>query len=150
MLVGHRVGGDTGNMSDLGLLTLAEIAELRTRAHLFNRTGKVTAVLLEQACEWVNDNGSVLVGSPGDWFLDDGCRVWSAVDAAFRSSYVDDGDGRWRRVGQVQAVCLDRAVLVPTLEGNALATAGDWLCWYPHSDECWLVSPAMFTATPAV
>lgn len=128
-------------------LSATELDTWRARARSYRRWGPVQAVRLTAALTWQNDYGSELVGQAGDWLCRDRERFWTVQDAAFRRRYRRRWGQFWRR-GEVLAVRCDADVTVATLEGQARARAGDWLCFDPDSGEYWPVVAEAFTGRP--
>lgn len=112
----------------------------------FERIGDVSAERLAEDIAWTSSGGDLLTGRAGDWAVSDGIDRWTVADGVFRATYVAAGDGRWRKAARVRAVRVDERVEVMTLEGRAVAEAGDWVVRNP-SGESWPVPAKVFART---
>lgn len=104
-----------------------DLHRLLDGAPRYRATTRVRAQRLVGARTWRTANGSDLDAAAGDWLLTDGRREWTVDADVFARSYERLADGTFRKSTTVQAVQLDEAVDVPTLEGVSAAVAGDWL-----------------------
>ncbi|WP_342001777.1 RyR domain-containing protein [Microbacterium sp. LWH7-1.2] len=93
----------------------------------YRRRGEVTAQRVSAPWRWTTQSGSVMEAQAGDWRVSDGERSWSVRPAEFAASYRSAGDGRWRRIGTVNARRAEEAERIETLEGVAIAATGDWI-----------------------
>lgn len=93
----------------------------------FSRVGTVTAERRDTAWTWTSDSGHTMRADAGDWAITEDGKVWSVRDEIFRDTYEPAGDGRWRRMGRVQARPAQAGETVDTLEGPTTAADGDWV-----------------------
>ena len=129
-------------------LSKDELACLHENAVAYVRAGNggtVQALRIPSGVTWMNDYGSVLQAHAGDWIVTDGKKVWSVVNDYFQRNYAKTPEG-YERVGWVLAVRLREDARVMTLEGEAYAQAGDWVCWERWSEDCWPVTDKSFRA----
>lgn len=122
----------------------AALAEA-TQDGQFVTTGVVKAQQLSTPRIWKTSNGSELVGRPGDWLVESGEDSWTVQKDVFLATYAEQSPGVYRKTAPVHATRLRDDAIVQTLEGDALAKAGDWLV-ANSSGDCWPVTHADFTA----
>lgn len=114
------------------------------RAQAFQRCGDVRAVRLTAPRTWTTGNGSGLRAEAGDWQVcDEHGHERTVSDAAFRASHQPLGGDRWLRTGTIRAWRVTEVTTVRTLEGTAVAIAGDWIA-EGHHGERWPVSADHF------
>jgi hypothetical protein len=113
----------------------------------FERVGTVRARLLHTRRTWNRRPGNELSGEPGDWRVMDAFGHERTVrDAEFRASHEPlDGD-LWRRTGTFRAWRASEEVVLRTLEGRAVARAGDWIVESPGGER-WPVTDRQFQRT---
>lgn len=89
--------------------------------------------------------GDTMVAGPGDWAVrePDGDRWWSVRDDVFRAGHEHVEGSLWRRTGFVRARQAHDRVVIDTLEGRALAAAGDWVV-QSADGHSWPVGPDEF------
>lgn len=111
------------------------------------RRGEVLATQLDHEWTWQTATGDTIRARPGDWQVTDPetGRQWSADPAAFHAGHEPVGAGRYRRTGFVLARPAHLGEQVNTMEGPAVAEAGEWLV-EGDLQERWLVPGARFTA----
>lgn len=120
-----------------------DIDEFLVNANSYRSRLPVIAERLTAGILWLSDAGSALTASLGDWLLTDGESIWTVAADVFPETYRAMGDGRYVKTALVTARQLDHADEFMTLEGEALAAAGDWLVRNP-SGEVWPVSDDEF------
>jgi hypothetical protein len=118
-----------------------------THAAWYERVGTVRARKLQTRRTWKRRSGDELAGNPGDWrVLDDSGDERTVRDAEFMVSHEHLGGERWRRTGTYQAWQVDEAQVLQTMEGRAVAQAGDWVV-EGYGGERWPVSDEQFRRT---
>jgi hypothetical protein len=94
----------------------------------FERIGTVRAKQLHAHRRWTRRSGDELCGDPGDWrVIDEGDDERTVRDLEFRASHEPLGGERWRRTGAYSAWQVGEKVVLRTMEGRAVAQAGDWV-----------------------
>jgi len=97
-------------------------------AATFRRVGTVRAERLSASQPWVARSGDELCGDAGDWHVvDDAGADRTVRDWHFRASHEPLGGDRWHRTGTVRAWRIGEEVVLRTMEGRAVAQAGDWI-----------------------
>ena len=111
----------------------------------FRRTGTVVAEQRDAAWTWTTRSGDTMAAGPGDWAVrePDGDRWWSVRDDMFRAGHEHVEGSLWRRTGFVRARQTHDSVVIDTLEGRALAAAGDWVV-QSADGHSWPVGPDEF------
>lgn len=111
----------------------------------YRRTGEVIAHRLPRAKEWRDGSGNTLHARAGDfWVTDvDGSNGRSVGFEAFAATYELVQSDRYRRVGEVLAHPAAVGETVLTLEGEAVAAAGDWLVQDANGNR-WFVPGGVF------
>jgi hypothetical protein len=113
----------------------------------FQRVGTVRARLLHTRRTWHRRSGSELSGDAGDWrVLDDFGDERTVRDAEFRASHEPLNGDIWRRTGTFRAWRVSDEVVLRTLEGRAVAKAGDWIVEGPGGER-WPVTDRQFRRT---
>jgi len=113
-------------------------------AAAFERTGVVHARQLVTRRRWTRRSGDELTGDPGDWrVVDDRAEERTVRDRVFRASHEPLGDGVWRRTGIYTAWQVSERLAVRTMEGWAIAQAGDWIVEGPRGER-WPVADEQF------
>jgi hypothetical protein len=113
----------------------------------YERIGTVRARKLQARRTWKRRSGDELAGNPGDWrVLDDSGDERTVRDAEFMVSHEHLGGERWRRTGTYLAWQVDEAQVLRTIEGRAVAEAGDWVV-EGYGGERWPVSDEQFRRT---
>jgi Trk K+ transport system NAD-binding subunit len=113
----------------------------------YERVGTVRARKLQTRRTWKRRSGDELAGNPGDWrVLDDSGDERTVRDAEFVVSHEHLGGERWRRTGSYLAWQVDEARVLQTIEGRAVAQAGDWVV-EGYGGERWPVSDDQFRRT---
>lgn len=97
------------------------------RATWYRPIREVRARRLERESGWTTPSGSTLRAAAGDWELTDGTRTWTVASDIFAKTYTEVAPGVYRKTGRVQAVRLNEDAVIPTLEGESVARAGDWV-----------------------
>lgn len=111
---------------------------------LWVRVACVSAVRVDGPLAWVSARGSVLRCEAGDWLLSDGTAEWTVRAGVFAVTYRRCGGcGGWRKHAPVTARQVAADTEVDTLEGRAVALAGDWVVRNPGGDE-WPVPAGVF------
>jgi hypothetical protein len=113
----------------------------------YERVGFVQARKLQSRRIWTRRSGDELAGNPGDWrVLDDWGDERTVREAEFLVSHEHLGGERWRRTGTYRAWQVDEPRVLRTIEGRAVAQAGDWVV-EGHGGERWPVSNEQFHRT---
>jgi hypothetical protein len=113
----------------------------------FERTGIVRAKQLQAPRRWTRRSGDRLRGGPGDWcVIDDGDDERTVRDLEFRASHEPLGGGLWRRTGTFSAWRVSERLVLRTMEGQAIAQAGDWVV-EGHRGARWPVTDEQFRRT---
>lgn len=124
-------------------LRAADAAALAETGELWMASGDIEAFQLTISTTWYNHNGSPQSAAAGDWLCNDGRAIWTVASEVFAATYTASGKGRFRKTFPVRAVQLDCDCVIETLEGDALAGAGDFLVMN-RSGECWPVREKNF------
>jgi hypothetical protein len=118
----------------------------------FRRVGTVRARRLHARRLWTRRSGEELHGDAGDWRVVDGGGDERTVrDPEFRESHEPLGGEFWLRTGRHRAWRVSQALVLRTMEGRAIAKAGDWVV-EGASGERWPVTDDQFRrsyTTPA-
>lgn len=94
----------------------------------FTRIGEVRARKLNAGRTWQSTSGDTFTADAGDWLVADEFGNERTIrDGEFHASHAPLGDGRWRRTGTVLAWRVSEPTAVHTIEGRAVAQAGDWI-----------------------
>jgi hypothetical protein len=108
----------------------------------FQRIGVVRARRLRARRPWVRRSGDQLCGDAGDWrVIDEAGDERTVRDVEFRASHEPLSNELWRRTGTYSAWRVTEEVVLRTMEGRAVAQAGDWVVEgfrgerWPISDE---------------
>jgi hypothetical protein len=97
-------------------------------ARPYRRFGTVRAWRLDDDLPWTSSSGTKLSGHVNDWHVRDEHGDERTVrDAEFQVSHEPLGGDRWRRTGRFRAWRVAGQVTVRTVEGPAVARAGDWI-----------------------
>jgi hypothetical protein len=113
----------------------------------FERTGIVRAKQLQAPRRWTRRSGDQLRGRPGDWcVIDDGDDERTVRDPEFRGSHEPLGGELWRRTGTFSAWRVSERLVLRTMEGQAIAQAGDWVV-EGHRGARWPVTDEQFRRT---
>lgn len=113
----------------------------------FERTGIVRAKQLSALRRWTRRSGDELYGDPGDWrVVDDGDDERTVRDLEFRASHEPLGGESWRRTGTYRAWQVSEKLVLRTMEGRAVAQAGDWVV-EGHRGQRWPVTDEQFRKT---
>jgi hypothetical protein len=113
----------------------------------FERTGIVRAKQLQAPRRWTRRSGDQLRGGPGDWSVtDDGNDERTVRDPEFRTSHEPLGGELWRRTGTFSAWRVSERLVLRTMEGQAIAQAGDWVV-EGHRGARWPVTDEQFRRT---
>jgi hypothetical protein len=113
----------------------------------FERTGIVRAKQLQARRRWTRRSGDQLCGDPGDWrVIDDGDDERTVRDLEFRASHEPLGGELWRRTGTFSAWRVSERLVLRTMEGQAIAEAGDWVV-EGHRGARWPVTDEQFRRT---
>ena len=108
-------------------------------AAVFERIGIVQARQLQARRRWTRRSGDELAGGPGDWrVIDEANDERTVRDLDFRASHEPLGGDRWRRTGTYSAWQVSEELVIRTMEGRAVAQAGDWIVEgqrWPVTDE---------------
>jgi hypothetical protein len=114
-------------------------------AATFRRIGEVRAQRITAGRPWTRPSGDVMSGASGDWQVrDDFGDERTVRDPEFVVTHEPLGGDRWRRVGTVRAWRVSDATVVRTLEGRAVAAAGDWIVQGPGGER-WPVTDEQFS-----
>lgn len=138
-----RIAPGYGN-EDLPRLSTADAAAIAATGDLWQASGDIEAYRLTMPTTWYNHNGSPESAVVDDWLCNDGRAIWSVSSAVFTETYTALGGGRFEKRFPVHAIRLDTDCVIETLEGDARATAGDWLVMNAGR-ECWPVQGWIFT-----
>jgi hypothetical protein len=113
----------------------------------FERIGVVQARQLNVRRRWTRRSGDELTGSPGDWrVIDEANEERTVRDLDFRTSHEPLGGDRWRRTGVYSAWRVSERLVLRTMEGRAVAQAGDWVV-EGHRGQRWPVTDDQFRRT---
>jgi len=113
----------------------------------FERTGIVRAKQLQAPRRWTGRSGEQLCGGPGDWcVIDDGDDERTVRDLEFLASHEPLGGDLWRRTGTFSAWRVSERLVLRTIEGQAVAQAGDWVV-EGHWGARWPVTDEQFRRT---
>jgi hypothetical protein len=113
----------------------------------YERVGTVRARKLQARRTWKRRSGDELTGNPGDWrVFDDSGDERTVRDAEFMVSHEHLGGEVWRRTGTYRAWQVDEDQVLRTMEGRAVAQAGDWVV-EGYGGERWPVSDEQFRRT---
>lgn len=139
-----------GVLSSLQLLATLGYRSVESAAsgawQRFERRGEVHARRRDSPWEWTTTAGERMRGAAGDWEVtDDDGHARSVAAAAFASSYRALEGDRYVRVGTVDARPARAGERVQTLEGDAVAGAGDWVV-RGDLGEHWVVTAERFAA----
>ena len=143
-----RVRTSAGIRRVLALLDTAGYRSKRQTELLpFRRRGEVHARRLDHDWTWRTESGAAMSAAAGDWLVTDPetGRTWSVDPTAFEASHEPLGGERYRRLGFVLARPAHLGERIDTLEGPAVAEAGEWLV-EGDLHERWLVAGARFAA----
>jgi hypothetical protein len=113
----------------------------------FERVGVVQARQLQARRRWTRRSGDELTGGPGDWrVIDEANDERTVRDPDFRTSHEPLGGDRWRRTGTYRAWQVTEQLILRTMEGQAIAQAGDWVV-EGHRGQRWPVTDEQFRRT---
>jgi hypothetical protein len=114
----------------------------------FRRIGTVEAKRLGARRMWTRrSSGDELCGDAGDWHvLDDSGDERTVRDDEFRASHAPLGGERWLRTGTFTAWQVSETQILRTMEGQAVARAGDWVV-EGRGGERWPVTDEQFQRT---
>jgi hypothetical protein len=113
----------------------------------YERVGFVQAKKLQTRRSWTRRSGDELTGNPGDWrVLDDHGDERTVREGEFLVSHEHVGGERWRRIGIYRAWQVRESQVLWTIEGKAVAQAGDWVV-EGHGGERWPVTDEQFRRT---
>jgi hypothetical protein len=116
-------------------------------AAVFERVGVVQARQLQARRRWTRRSGDELAGDPGDWRVVDEANDERTVrDLDFRASHEPLGGDQWRRTGTYSAWQVSGKLVIRTMEGPAVAQAGDWIV-EGHRGQRWPVTDEQFGRT---
>jgi hypothetical protein len=116
-------------------------------AAVFERVGIVQARQLQARRRWTRRSGDELAGGPGDWrVIDEANDERTVRDLDFRASHEPLGGDRWRRTGTYCAWQVSGKLVIRTMEGRAVAQAGDWIV-EGHRGQRWPVTDEQFRRT---
>jgi hypothetical protein len=110
------------------------------------RRGVVFARPRDEAWTWTTHDGQLLHGAAGDWeVFDPRGHTHSVAAGVFEKSHKRiDGD-RWRRVGTVQVRAAREGERIPTMEGELVANAGEWVVRGTEGEE-WIITSERLAA----
>jgi len=137
------IGSQIAQLEDAGFVPVMPAGgpDLATR---FRRIGAVRAKRLTAQHTWVQENGDVLQGEPGDWrVMDPEGGERTVGDPQFRASHLHRGGEEWDRTGVFLAWQVTETTVVRTLEGPSTASAGDWIVESPGGER-WPVKAQAF------
>jgi hypothetical protein len=113
----------------------------------FQRIGTVQAKRLRTRRAWARRSGDELSGDVGDWrVLDDSGDERTVRDLEFRASHQPLGGEEWLRTGTFSAWQVSEPQVLRTMEGRAVAQAGDWVV-EGYGGERWPVPDEQFRRT---
>ena len=113
----------------------------------FQRIGTVQAERLHTRRTWTRRSGDELAGHAGDWRVrDDSGDERTVRDTEFRASHQPLGGEKWLRTGTYSAWRVSEPQVLRTMEGRAVARAGDWVV-EGHGGERWPVTDEQFRRT---
>jgi hypothetical protein len=116
-------------------------------AAAFERVGIVQARQLQSRRRWTRRSGDELTGDPGDWrVIDEANDERTVRDLDFRTSHEPLDGVRWRRTGSYSAWQVTEELVLRTMEGRAIARAGDWVV-EGHRGQRWPVTDEQFRRT---
>lgn len=115
-----------------------------TQPARYRRVGEVWAWRLSKPREWQTDNGDLLRGEAGDWWVVSPDGAFRTVAASvFDDDYAHVADQVYRRRGDVTARRVREQEHVQSLEGPSTARAGDWIVT-DDAGNSWAVPDAVF------
>jgi hypothetical protein len=113
----------------------------------YQRRGEVTAEKRDHSWTWQTTAGEVMTAQPGDWAVtDDAGSERSVAAGVFESTHERVAPHRYRRSGTVWARHATEREVVPTLEGDVVANAGDWVVRGAQGEQ-WPVPDEKFRAS---
>jgi hypothetical protein len=113
----------------------------------FQRVGTVQAERLYTRRTWTRRSGDELAGHAGDWRVrDDSGDERTVRDTEFRASHRPLGGEKWLRTGTFSAWRVSEPQVLWTMEGRAVAQAGDWVV-EGYGGERWPVTDEQFRRT---
>jgi hypothetical protein len=113
----------------------------------YERVGLVQARKLQSRRIWTRRSGDELTGNAGDWrVLDDWGDERTVRETEFLVSHEHVDGERWRRTGTYLAWQVRESQVLRTMEGKAVARAGDWVV-EGHGGERWPVTDEQFRRT---
>jgi hypothetical protein len=113
----------------------------------YERVGFVQARKLQSRRIWTRRSGDELTGNAGDWrVLDDWGDERTVRETEFLVSHEHVDGERWRRTGTYLAWQVRESQVLRTIEGKAVAEAGDWVV-EGHGGERWPVTDEQFRRT---
>jgi hypothetical protein len=113
----------------------------------YERVGFVQARKLQTRRSWTRRSGDELAGNPGDWrVFDDHGDERTVRETEFLVSHEHMDGERWRRIGTYVAWRVRESHVLRTIEGRAVAEAGDWVV-EGHGGERWPVTDEQFRRT---
>ncbi|HEY2521970.1 MAG TPA: hypothetical protein VGJ19_17820 [Streptosporangiaceae bacterium] len=116
-------------------------------ADRYERVGLVRARKLQSHRTWTRRSGDRLTGRPGDWrVLDRWGDERTVRETEFLVSHEHVDGEQWRRVGTYLAWRVREPQVLRTIEGRAVAQAGDWVV-EGQGGERWPVSDEQFRRT---
>jgi hypothetical protein len=118
-----------------------------SHAARYERVGFVQARKLQSRRIWTRRSGDELTGNAGDWrVLDDWGDERTVRETEFLISHEHVEGERWRRTGTYRAWQVRESQVLRTMEGKAVARAGDWVI-EGHGGERWPVTDEQFRRT---
>jgi hypothetical protein len=113
----------------------------------YERVGFVQARKLQSRRSWTRRSGDELTGNAGDWrVLDDWGDERTVRETEFLVSHEHVDGEHWRRTGTYRAWQVRELQVLRTMEGKAVARAGDWVV-EGHGGERWPVTDEQFRRT---
>jgi hypothetical protein len=133
-------------LEDVGFVPIVPVGG-PPHAAIYQRVGIVRAKKLQTRKTWTRRSGDELTGNAGDWrVLDDWGDERTVRETEFLVSHEHVDGERWRRTGTYLAWQVREAQVLRTMEGKAVARAGDWVV-EGNGGERWPVTDEQFRRT---
>ena len=113
----------------------------------FRRRGEITAEKRDHPWTWETPAGDVMQAQSGDWAVtDDKGNERSVAAEIFETTHEQIGPQRYRRSGTVLARRATGRQVISTLEGDVVASEGDWIVQGAQGER-WSVPDEQFRAS---
>lgn len=91
------------------------------------KTPPVHAMKLAEQHEWYTEDNVRMVGSPGDYLINDNGKEWVVKEHLFKKTYRDVGGGQYLKTARVYARQADSGLALAVPESVIEARPGDWV-----------------------